>query len=177
MRRAFPSAHATVGRRRVSSKRDICTARVFIRFAHDHYGMPDAPRFAIRLSASCSRSRSRPCGCSPKLARGGGGYFRLLPYALSRWCIGHVNAVDRQPAIFYFHPWELDPEQPRIAGMRPQDAVPPLREPRSNGRTASVRCCATSAWGRVDEVFLRSQSDVVRRSVARWLSRHNRKSV
>jgi polysaccharide deacetylase family protein (PEP-CTERM system associated) len=47
----------------------------------------------------------------------GGGYFRLMPYALSRWLLRKVNRVDGQPAIFYFHPWEIDAEQPRIAGI------------------------------------------------------------
>jgi hypothetical protein len=46
----------------------------------------------------------------------GGGYFRLLPYAWTRWALRQRNAADAQPAVFYFHPWELDPEQPRIAG-------------------------------------------------------------
>ena len=48
---------------------------------------------------------------------GGGGYFRLLPYAWTRWGIRHVNRSDGQPAIFYFHPWELDPDQPRLTGV------------------------------------------------------------
>jgi hypothetical protein len=47
----------------------------------------------------------------------GGGYFRLLPYALSRWLLQKVNQLDGQPAIFYFHPWEIDAAQPRIAGI------------------------------------------------------------
>jgi polysaccharide deacetylase family protein (PEP-CTERM system associated) len=46
---------------------------------------------------------------------GGGGYFRLMPYAVSRWLIERVNAHDRRPAIFYLHPWEIDPEQPRVS--------------------------------------------------------------
>ncbi len=72
------------------------------------------PRGACR---ACSRCPSRRCGCfSRNWPAGGGGYFRLLPYALSRWSIRRVNACDGQPAMFYFHPWELDPEQPRVAG-------------------------------------------------------------
>ena len=46
----------------------------------------------------------------------GGGFFRLLPYAAFRWAVRRVNRVDRQPAVFYFHPWEVDPQQPRVAG-------------------------------------------------------------
>jgi len=51
------------------------------------------------------------------LPAGGGGYFRLLPYSVSRWCLKRVNTVDQQPCIFYFHPWEIDPEQPRQSGI------------------------------------------------------------
>lgn len=87
---------------------------------HDHYGMPDAPRFAYRPVGEAGvveypvttvrvAGHNVPCG--------GGGYFRLLPYAYFRWAIGRVNAVDRAPAIFYFHPWEVDPDQPRQSGL------------------------------------------------------------
>ncbi len=79
--------------------------------------MPDAPRFAYRthnglleLPITTARLFTR------NLPAGGGGFFRLLPYRASRWAIERVNRVDRQPAIFYFHPWEIDPGQPRIQG-------------------------------------------------------------
>ncbi|MCA1749301.1 MAG: XrtA system polysaccharide deacetylase [Parasphingopyxis sp.] len=83
---------------------------------HDHYGWPEAPRFAFRpdgadiveLPVTTARLAGRT------LAAGGGGFFRLLPYGFSRWAIGQVNA-DGHPAIFYFHPWEIDPGQPRLA--------------------------------------------------------------
>lgn len=87
---------------------------------HDHYGMPDAPRFRfhprgeegiLELPATTLQWWGR------NLPASGGGYFRLLPYGLSRWMIRQVNATDRQPCIFYFHPWELDPHQPRQAGV------------------------------------------------------------
>ena len=48
-----------------------------------------------------------------RMAAGGGGFFRLLPYAVSRWAVERVNTRDRRPAVFYFHPWEIDPSQPR----------------------------------------------------------------
>ena len=51
-----------------------------------------------------------------RLAAGGGGFFRVLPYAFSRWAIRQVNRTDGRPAVFYFHPWEIDPGQPRVAG-------------------------------------------------------------
>jgi len=87
---------------------------------HDHYGMPGAPRFAfypesgrglLELPVTTVRLFNR------NLPAGGGGYFRLLPYGISRWCLKRVNTVDRQPCIFYFHPWEIDPGQPRQRGI------------------------------------------------------------
>jgi hypothetical protein len=54
--------------------------------------------------------------CGPfNLPIGGGGYFRILPYAWTRWGINRLNAREQRPAIFYLHPWEIDPDQPRLA--------------------------------------------------------------
>ena len=84
---------------------------------HDHYGVPDAPRFAHEVRPGLLEV---PVATVRMLRAnwpaGGGGYFRLLPYAVSRWSIRRVNAIDGKPAMFYFHPWELDPEQPRVNG-------------------------------------------------------------
>jgi polysaccharide deacetylase family protein (PEP-CTERM system associated) len=87
---------------------------------HDHYGMPDAPRFASRPTGAHGLlelpiSTVRVCGRN--MPAGGGGYFRLLPYATSRWALRRINSHDGQAGIFYFHPWELDPGQPRPAGI------------------------------------------------------------
>lgn len=88
--------------------------------AHDHYGMPDAPRFAfhpngpdgiLEVPITTVKMGGR------NLPAGGGGYFRLLPYALSRWMMEKVNREDGESALFYFHPWEVDPGQPRPAGL------------------------------------------------------------
>lgn len=121
---------------------------------HDHYGMPDAPRFAhevagglVEIPVTTLRMSGRNWPSS------GGGYFRLLPYALSRWMIGKVNADDRKPAIFYFHPWEIDHGQPRVAGI---DLKTRFRhyvnidrmERRLDGLLGDFR------WGRMDEIFL-----------------------
>ena len=85
---------------------------------HDHYGWREAPRFAFRpvqdaglieIPVTTAEIAGR------RMAAGGGGFFRILPYAVSRWAITRVNAVDRRPAVFYFHPWEIDPGQPRRA--------------------------------------------------------------
>lgn len=84
---------------------------------HDHYGMPDAPRHAhlvgklLEVPATTLRFFNRNWPAS------GGGYFRLMPYGLSRWMIEHINRVDQMPAVFYFHPWEVDIGQPRIPGI------------------------------------------------------------
>lgn len=86
---------------------------------HDHYGWRDAPRFAflplagsdlVEIPVTTAQFAGR------RLAAGGGGFFRVLPYAFSRWAIRQVNNQDQRPAVFYFHPWEIDPEQPRVAG-------------------------------------------------------------
>jgi polysaccharide deacetylase family protein (PEP-CTERM system associated) len=121
---------------------------------HDHYGMPDAPRFAhavadglTEIPVTTLRLRGRNWPSS------GGGYFRLLPYALSRWMIGRVNAVDRQPAIFYFHPWEIDHAQPRVAGI---DLKTRFRHYVNIGRMERRLEVLLSdfRWGRMDDIFL-----------------------
>ena len=85
--------------------------------AHDHYGNPDGQRFAHDVGAGFIEI---PVTTARLLRKnwpaGGGGYFRLMPYAVSRWLIQRVNADDGEAAIFYFHPWEIDPEQPRVQG-------------------------------------------------------------
>ncbi|WP_018866607.1 MULTISPECIES: XrtA system polysaccharide deacetylase [unclassified Thioalkalivibrio] len=86
---------------------------------HDHYGMPDAPREPHRpleggileLPPATLRMGGR------NLPAAGGGYFRLLPYAISRRALRRIEQVDAMPAVFYFHPWEIDPGQPRIPGI------------------------------------------------------------
>ena len=85
---------------------------------HDHYGWPEAPRFAFRPVAG-SQLIEIPVTTAEfagrRIAAGGGGFFRVLPYALSRWAIRQVNRREGRPAVFYFHPWEIDPDQPRVA--------------------------------------------------------------
>jgi polysaccharide deacetylase family protein (PEP-CTERM system associated) len=87
---------------------------------HDLYGIPDAPRFAFRPLPDADLieipvttleigQRRIPCG--------GGGFFRLYPYPVSHWMIRQINHREQQPAIFYFHPWEIDPDQPRIGNL------------------------------------------------------------
>jgi polysaccharide deacetylase family protein (PEP-CTERM system associated) len=71
---------------------------------HDLYGAPDPPRFPYNVRENLLECRSQRFGCGIRTAAGGGGYFRLPPYRI-QWSISHVNAVDRRPAMFYFHPW------------------------------------------------------------------------
>jgi polysaccharide deacetylase family protein (PEP-CTERM system associated) len=85
---------------------------------HDHYGWAEAPRFAFRPVAGSDLIEipvTTAVFAGKRLAAGGGGFFRMLPYAFSRWAVRQVNAEDKRPAIIYFHPWEIDPDQPRVA--------------------------------------------------------------
>ena len=124
---------------------------------HDHYGWPESPRFAWRpvtgsdlleLPVTTAEFGGR------RLAAGGGGFFRLLPYGFSRWAIRQVNGREKQPAIIYFHPWEIDPDQPRVAGA-------PLRSRLRHYSNLSVmanklrRLTADFSWTRVDALVAR----------------------
>ncbi|WP_229505776.1 XrtA system polysaccharide deacetylase [Massilia genomosp. 1] len=123
---------------------------------HDHYGMPDAPRFAffpngpdglLEVPITTAMLGRR------KLPAGGGGYFRLLPYSLSRWMMRRVNSDDGQPAIFYFHPWELDPGQPRPAGASLKTRFRHyVNLRRMEGRIKLLT--RDFAWDRMDRIFL-----------------------
>lgn len=85
---------------------------------HDRYGLPSAPRHIHTITRSAGTlwevpgSTTRVSGMNLPIA--GGGYFRLLPYGWTRLGIARVNRLERQPVVFYIHPWELDPEQPRL---------------------------------------------------------------
>lgn len=124
---------------------------------HDLYGVPDAPRFPYRTAGGALveipmttvrlAGRNVPCA--------GGGYFRLMPYPLFRQLLRRFNRVDAAPAVFYFHPWEIDPGQPRI---------------RAAGRLSRFRHTVNLsamhervghllqdfAWDRMDRVFVRA---------------------
>jgi polysaccharide deacetylase family protein (PEP-CTERM system associated) len=85
---------------------------------HDRYGQPDAPRFPYEIWRSGSAGLLEfPIGTTRFLGVnvpvGGGGLFRLAPFELFQWGIQRVNAREQQPVMFYLHPWELDPDQPR----------------------------------------------------------------
>jgi polysaccharide deacetylase family protein (PEP-CTERM system associated) len=121
---------------------------------HDHYGMPDAPRFPYRSRAGLLEIPLTTVRFSKtNLPAGGGGYFRLLPYVLSRLLIRRVNEVDGRPAVFYLHPWELDPGQPRIDGTSFKTR---FRHYLNLHRTAPrLRSLLNDfRWDRMDRVFL-----------------------
>jgi polysaccharide deacetylase family protein (PEP-CTERM system associated) len=108
-----PWAHAILSEERYRYSSSVAPVK------HDHYGWPEAPRFAYRPLTDAPLlelpvTTARWAGLT--LAAGGGGFFRMLPYEFSRWAVRQVNDRDGRPAITYFHPWEIDYEQPRVAG-------------------------------------------------------------
>lgn len=120
---------------------------------HDHYGMPNAPRHAhpignlLEIPATTFRFLSRNWPAS------GGGYFRLLPYGFSRWMIQRINHVDQLPAVFYFHPWEIDVDQPRVEGV---SAKARFRHYLNIHRMEQRlhRLLGDFSWTRMDKLFL-----------------------
>lgn len=121
---------------------------------HDLYGIPDAPRFAYRPGPG--RLLEVPITtvevAGSRLPCGGGGYFRLLPYAAFSAGLRRVNARDGQPAVFYCHPWEIDTEQPRVTGVPLRSRI---RHYTNLHRMESRlrRLLRDFRWGRMDEVF------------------------
>ncbi len=137
-----------------------CIARAGYRYSssvypvrHDHYGIPDAPRFPYRLPCGLLEIPVTTMrGFGRNWPAGGGGYFRLLPYQLSRWLIARVNRQDRRPAIFYCHPWEIDPGQPRVNNVGAKTRFRHyVNLARTEARLQSL--LGDFSWGRVDQVF------------------------
>jgi polysaccharide deacetylase family protein (PEP-CTERM system associated) len=82
---------------------------------HDLYGMPDSSRFPHWRNEMLEFPPTTIRIAQTNIGVGGGGYLRLFPYRFTRWAIRKINAVEKKPAMVYFHPWELDPDQPRIS--------------------------------------------------------------
>jgi polysaccharide deacetylase family protein (PEP-CTERM system associated) len=130
---------------------------------HDFGGMPESPRFAfhpkeaeelleIPVTTVEILNRKFPCG--------GGGYFRLLPYAISRWAIRRVNKFDNRACVFYFHPWEIDPHQPRQSGIDLKTRVRHyLNLTRMEHRLK--RLLKDFDWDRMDRIFLPKREAVL----------------
>ncbi|MCF6353704.1 MAG: DUF3473 domain-containing protein [Candidatus Polarisedimenticolaceae bacterium] len=122
---------------------------------HDHYGMPEAPRFAfhpnggnlleVPVTTVEVMGRKIPCG--------GGGWFRFFPYAFSHWAIKHVNETEGQSAIFYFHPWEIDFNQPRQQGLPYKTRFRHYLNLRQMEQRLT-RLLQDFHWSSMDEVFL-----------------------
>jgi len=127
---------------------------------HDLYGIPEQPRFAF-YPFEDSKFIEIPITTVRRLGTnwpsGGGGYFRLVPYALTKKNLQLVIAKDKQPCMFYFHPWEIDPEQPRIPGTSLKTR---FRHYLNLGRTYGRlhRLLSDFRWNRVDEVYPINQS-------------------
>lgn len=134
---------------------------------HDLYGMPEAPKgpFLPRPGSSFEEypmstidvmGRTLPCS--------GGGYFRLSPYALFRWAVKRLNEQDQRACIFYFHPWEVDPDQPRVAGL---SAKAKFRHYLNLNRMEArlTRLLADFPWDRVDTVMLQGAAAPAPRAV------------
>lgn len=126
---------------------------------HDHYGWPEAPRFAYRPVAGAETIElpvTTADVAGRRIAAGGGGFFRVLPYAFSRWAIDRVNCREQRPAVFYFHPWEIDPGQPRVANaplrskLRHYTRLPAMRP-------KLLRLLQSYAWDRTDAVVARER--------------------
>ena len=127
---------------------------------HDHYGWRDAPRFAFKplpWSPLIEIPVSTAILGGRRIAAGGGGFFRVLPYALSRWAIRQINREEGRPAVFYFHPWEIDPDQPRVANAPVRSR---LRHYTKLATMApKLRALIDEfAWGRMDMIAHREAS-------------------
>jgi polysaccharide deacetylase family protein (PEP-CTERM system associated) len=130
---------------------------------HDHYGMPGASRFAhwqsngklLEIPVSTTVLLGKNINC------GGGGWFRLFPYAFSRWALNRINQDEQQPGIFYFHPWEIDPEQPRIESVGGKTKFRHyLNLSRMYPRLEQL--LKDFEWGRMDDVFLNPVSKAIK---------------
>lgn len=102
---------------------------------HDRYGIPSSPRHMYRIERGAGSIVEMPASTTTwgglNLPVAGGGYFRILPYGWTKWGIGRINRRDRRPAIFYMHPWEIDPAQPR----QPASGLSAFRHYRNLDRT------------------------------------------
>jgi polysaccharide deacetylase family protein (PEP-CTERM system associated) len=121
---------------------------------HDLYGMPDAPRFAYRCPNGLLEIPISTVQWGHKnIPAGGCGFFRLFPYALSKWNIKQVNKKEHEATIFYFHPWEIDPDQPRQKNISLKSRIRHyLNLQKMQPRL--VKLLSDFNWDRMDHIFL-----------------------
>lgn len=122
--------------------------------AHDHYGVPDAP--ARPFYVGSADMLEIPATTAPIAGRNvpaaGGGYFRLLPLGASLWLMRRAGRSHSAPVVFYFHPWELDPDQPRMPGASARAKFRHyLNLAKFEGRLAAL--LRQFKWDRMDRVF------------------------
>lgn len=121
---------------------------------HDHYGWRESPRFAWRPVAGADLIElpvTTVALAGRRFAAGGGGFFRLLPYAFSSWAIRRVNRDEERPAIFYFHPWEVDPDQPRVPDASARSRIRHYTNLEVM-ESKLLKLLRDHQWGRTDEV-------------------------
>jgi polysaccharide deacetylase family protein (PEP-CTERM system associated) len=122
---------------------------------HDNYGLPSAPRYAFRpfadddfveipVSSVRMFGANWPCG--------GGGYFRLLPLSWSLAALNQIDRHEKKACVFYFHPWEIDPDQPRVKELPFKSRV---RHYSNLGRMEAriTKLLHQLSWSRIDEIF------------------------
>jgi polysaccharide deacetylase family protein (PEP-CTERM system associated) len=127
--------------------------------AHDHYGMPNSPRFAYRVRPGLIEIPITTVRLFWRnFPSSGGGYFRLLPYALSHWMLNRVNTKDHEPGIFYCHPWEIDTEQPLVEGINRKTRFRHYVNI-SKMRARLNQLLTDFDWDRMDQVFITQMND------------------
>ncbi|QQV78220.1 DUF3473 domain-containing protein [Sphingomonas aliaeris] len=125
---------------------------------HDHYGWPEAPRYAFRplADADLLEVPVTVADLAGRRMATGGGFFRLLPSALMNFAVGQVSG-DGQPAVFYFHPWEIDPGQPRVLNAPLRSKV--RHYSRLGAMSGKLReLIRRHDWGRMDDVVAAARS-------------------
>jgi len=120
---------------------------------HDLYGVPDWPRFKYLREEGITEIPIPTIVKNDKnIGIGGGGYFRLYPYWLSSRRIDHFHQVEQKPYSFYFHPWEIDPEQPKVAGASIKSKLRHyLNLSRMEGKV--VRLLKDYQWSTMENVY------------------------
>ena len=121
---------------------------------HDLYGFPEAPRHMFRCREKLYEIPITTLQIGKtNVPIGGGGFFRFYPYAFSKWAFESFNSKEEKPAIFYFHPWELDPDQPRNTPLKLKSLFRHyLNLKHMEGRLSQL--LKDFQWDRMDRVFL-----------------------